>query len=68
MTADELRKVEAAYKAALAMSEQLRAERNELVLEAFADGMTHRQIADITGLSRGRISQLKPSSSKKRRR
>lgn len=61
MTADQLKETEAAYRAALVRSEAARQERNRLVLAALAAGWTHRQIAEATGLSRGRISQLLPS-------
>jgi hypothetical protein len=56
-TAD-LRKAEAAWRAAFERAERLRAVRNETVRDALREGMTHQQIADATGLSRGRISQL----------
>jgi DNA-directed RNA polymerase specialized sigma subunit len=36
----------------------LEEQRNVLVARCLAQGMTHQQIADATGLSRGRISQL----------
>jgi hypothetical protein len=58
MTADGLRKAEARYQRAFARSEQLRRERNALVLEALGAGWTHAQIAKATGLTRGRIGQL----------
>jgi DNA-directed RNA polymerase specialized sigma24 family protein len=34
--------------------------RNCLVRQAAAEGWTHQQIADVTGLTRGRIGQLAP--------
>lgn len=58
MTAEELRKAEARYRRASARSEQARQERNRLVREALAAGWTHKQIADATGLTRGRVNQL----------
>jgi DNA-binding NarL/FixJ family response regulator len=58
MTAAELRKTEAAYRAASRRSEALRTERNRLIAQALAEGWTHQQIADATGLSRGRVSQI----------
>lgn len=58
MTADELRKAEARYQRAFRRSEELREERNRLVREALAAGWTHAQIAEATGLTRGRIGQL----------
>jgi transcriptional regulator with XRE-family HTH domain len=38
----------------------LEGQRNLLVARGLADGLTHQQVADATGLSRGRISQLAP--------
>ncbi|MGO9903481.1 MAG: sigma factor-like helix-turn-helix DNA-binding protein [Solirubrobacteraceae bacterium] len=54
----DLRRAEAAYREAVKRAERLRAIRNEIVANALREGMTHQQIADATGLSRGRISQL----------
>lgn len=59
MNAEQLKDAEAAYRAASERSEALRKERNRLVLEAFAAGWTHQRIAEVTGLSRGRLSQIK---------
>ena len=58
MTAEQLRKAEARYARASARSEALRAERNALVRQAVTDGWTHAQIAEATGLTRGRIGQI----------
>lgn len=58
MTAEELQKVEAAYRAAFRLAEDLRQQRNELVRQALTEGWTHAKIAAATGLSRGRISQI----------
>jgi hypothetical protein len=60
MTAKELQQAEARYQAASRRAETLRLERNRLVLEALAAGWTHAKISQVTGLSRGRISQIKP--------
>jgi transcriptional regulator with XRE-family HTH domain len=64
VTAQELRKAEARYQRAFRRSEQLREERNALIREALEAGWTHAQIAEATGLTRGRIGQyaqqLKP--------
>jgi IS5 family transposase len=58
-TLADLAKAEAAWRDAFERAERLRATRNEIVRSALREGkMTHRQIADATGLSRGRISQL----------
>lgn len=59
MTARELRRAEATYQAATRRYEQAREARNALVRQALAEGWTHAKIADVTGLSRGRISQIK---------
>lgn len=59
MTAEELKKTEAAYRAAVRRMDAKREARNAAVREALADGMTHQQIADATGLTRGRINQLR---------
>jgi DNA-binding NarL/FixJ family response regulator len=59
VTATELRQAEARYQRAFRRSEEARAERNALVLRALAAGWTHAQIAEATGLSRGRIGQIK---------
>ncbi|MGD0386302.1 MAG: hypothetical protein ABSB73_09215 [Solirubrobacteraceae bacterium] len=58
-TRADLRKAEAAYRQASEKAERLRAIRNETVASALAEGMTHRQVADVTGLSRARIGQLR---------
>lgn len=63
MTADELRKAEAAYRAASRRAEAKRLERNQAVRAALKAGMTHAAIADITGLSRGRIGQIASGTS-----
>ena len=59
MTAAELRKVEARYVRASQRAEELRQARNTAIRAALAAGWTHQQIADATGLSRGRINQIK---------
>lgn len=58
MSLDELRKAEARYVRALARAEEARLERNRLVFAALGAGVTHAQIAETTGLTRGRIGQL----------
>jgi DNA-binding NarL/FixJ family response regulator len=58
MTAQELRKREAAYRAVSRRYEQARTARNEAVSEALAEGWTHAQIAQATGLTRSRVGQL----------
>jgi DNA-binding NarL/FixJ family response regulator len=59
VTAQELRKAEARYKRASLRAEEAREERNRLVREALAEGWTHARIAEETGLTRGRVGQIK---------
>lgn len=63
MTTDELRKAEARYQRASVRAEEARTERNALVRAALAEGWTHAQIAEATGLSRGRIGQMATAGS-----
>jgi DNA-directed RNA polymerase specialized sigma24 family protein len=58
VTETELRKAEARYQRASRRAEQLRLERNAAVLAAVEAGWTHARIAEVTGLSRGRINQI----------
>ena len=58
MTTKQLQKVEAAYRAASLRYEKAREDRNAAVRAAIAGGMTHAQIAEATGLSRGRVGQI----------
>jgi DNA-binding NarL/FixJ family response regulator len=58
MTADQLRATEARYQRAFRRSETAREERNRAVQEALAAGWTHAQIAEATGLTRGRVGQI----------
>jgi hypothetical protein len=59
MTPEQLREAEAAYRAASVRAENLRAKRNQAVREALKAGWTHAKIAEATGLTRGRINQLR---------
>jgi hypothetical protein len=56
-----LRHAEASYRDASARAEEFREKRNEVVLAALKDGWTHAQVAEITGLTRGRIGQIATS-------
>lgn len=58
MTVDELRKTEAAYRAASRRSEQAREARNAAVLAAIDEGWSHAQVAQVTGLTRSRVGQI----------
>ena len=62
MTASELRQAEARYRRAHGRAELERAARNTAVRQALAEGWTHQQIADATGLTRGRIGQIAHST------
>ena len=59
MSEADLRKAEAAYRAAFLRAEAKRAERNRLVREALNAGWTHARIAEATCLSRARIGQMR---------
>lgn len=57
-TAAQLRRAELNCRRTGERLEALRQERNRLVREALEEGWSHGQIADATGLSRGRIGQI----------
>jgi hypothetical protein len=65
MTADQIRELEAAYRAASARAEHARAERNEAIRQALATGTRPIDISRATGLTRARIAQLAPESHKR---
>lgn len=52
---------EADYRKARSAVDAKRQRRNELVKEAIAAGLTHTQIAELTGLTRGRVAQISQS-------
>jgi DNA-directed RNA polymerase specialized sigma24 family protein len=58
MTADYLRNVERIYRGERADLEKARERRNAAVRQAISEGWTHEQIADATGITRGRIGQI----------
>jgi DNA-binding transcriptional regulator LsrR (DeoR family) len=61
MTTDDLTALSSLSRHIRKRQQDLRAleeERNRLAAAGLAEGMTHQQLADATGLSRGRISQL----------
>jgi DNA-binding NarL/FixJ family response regulator len=62
MTGDALHEslelAERDYRAAAERAESLLRFRNEMICHALAAGWTHARIAEATGLSRGRISQI----------
>jgi DNA-binding NarL/FixJ family response regulator len=57
-TAEELRKAEARYQRAFWRAETERSARNTEILQAIAEGWTHAQIAEATGLTRARVGQI----------
>lgn len=63
ITATDLRNAELRYQRAFGPSETARLERNRLVREALKAGWTHARVADATGLTRGRIGQIKMEKS-----
>jgi hypothetical protein len=58
MTPGELRKAEAAYRAASRRFEKAREKRNATIRQAIAEGWTHARIAEATGLTRSRVGQI----------
>lgn len=58
VTADQLREAQEAFEIAETARETARELRNQLVSEARREGWTQQQIADATGITRGRINQL----------
>lgn len=52
---------EADYRKARSAVDAKRQRRNELVKEAIGAGLTHTQIAELTGLTRGRVAQISQS-------
>lgn len=55
-------RAEAGWRYHAKQAEQQREQRNALILEALSAGLTHAEIAGVTGLSRGRIGQLAQAS------
>lgn len=58
MTATDLQQAERAYETAVERAALRRANRDALIRRAIAEGWTHAQISDATGLTRGRIGQI----------
>jgi len=54
----ELRHAERAYRVAYRRAEAARAQRNRMVWAALDEGWTHAAIAEVTGLTRGRVNQI----------
>lgn len=55
----ELRRAQQAYGASLLETERLRAARDAQVRADLAAGVRQREIMDDTGLSRGRVDQIR---------
>lgn len=53
-----LAKAEQEYRNARSAVDEKRRKRNDLVKDAIAAGLSHSQIAELTGLTRGRIAQI----------
>jgi DNA-directed RNA polymerase specialized sigma subunit len=58
MTAAELRKAEARYVRAFAVSEVAKRERDAAIRAAHGEGMTTRQIAEVVSVSHQRVAQI----------
>jgi transcriptional regulator with XRE-family HTH domain len=58
MNAETLKAAELRYRSAAKRAETARAERNAFVVIALAEGWTHAQIAEATGLTRSRVGQI----------
>ena len=58
VTVDALDRAEGRFRLEMELVEASRRERNRLVREAVAEGWTHRQVAESTGLSRARVGQI----------
>lgn len=56
--ASELRAISKRIRTKQDQLRELEEERNQLVLQAVAEGWTHAQIADETGLTRSRVGQI----------
>lgn len=59
-----LKQAAGAHRRAAAKAERLMLERDELIVQALNQGLTHAQIAEATGLTRGRIGQLAQETKK----
>ena len=54
----ELDKLEQRYRKAAEAADRSRGLRDATIIRAIATGLTHQQISDATGLTRGRIGQI----------
>ncbi len=58
MTSAELSKAQRAHERAASRAKVAQEARNALVLKAVAEGWTHAQIAEATGITRSRVGQI----------
>jgi AraC-like DNA-binding protein len=58
VTAEDLRLAHEACRSAEIDAASARQLRKRLIRQALAEGWTHARVAEVLGLSRGRISQL----------
>ena len=58
MTAKQLQRADAAYRASMERTEQLRQARNAAIREALAEGKTQVWIAEALGVTQGRVGQI----------
>lgn len=58
ITAEDLRRVDAEWKAAQANDKTKAAERRRVIRQALAEGWTHARVAEALGVTRGRIGQF----------
>jgi hypothetical protein len=63
VTAQHLKDLEFCYRHVQGQADVAREERNAGIREALESGWTHAQIAEATGLTRGRIGQLASANS-----
>jgi DNA-binding NarL/FixJ family response regulator len=58
ITAEDIRRADAEYKAATVDAEAKRQERQRVIKQALTEGWTHARVAAELGVSRGRIGQM----------
>lgn len=64
VTAEDLREAQRTYADAQAVADEERYWRDRAVQEALSAGWTHAQIAEATGLTRGRVGQIAQKSAR----
>lgn len=57
-TLHQLSEAEKGFRLVADEAEKLRERRNQLIRAALASGLTHAQVSEVTGLTRGRIGQI----------